>query len=197
MAKSMYVYFNDIGEVKCISPILDESSKLLYVKMNIDEVEPYISGKRSLNSCLVIRDQKIAGKYTLKQKTFDIKTYTVLDKFLYEVPYTDADKFHIKITNHVSKNKILVEIDSKLRNDILDDTEGGADYLKIEGLEILNFYFTAKHDPSILIHSISVPTQPLIKYGGYEDMYNTALDLVNTSVFTKKIFPLYTHRNIL
>lgn len=187
-----FVYFNNAGNIVCMSPVADDSlTNFQFTMLPLSEVQPFIEGTKNPAQFLLEQDKDDPTKYTVVSKVIEINYLRRLDRFLIELePSNDWDG-HLIIHNNISEKCITFSLSSELRMKLSEQGTIAPENITINGIPELDFHFTCKNDPSFLIETIVVPTNNLV---GYEHIYvNYENDLSKASVFTRKIFNKYSY----
>lgn len=197
--ENMLVYFNEYGEILCITPIPDESlSHLKYTRFPIFDLLDFIEGNVSMSSYRIVKKNK---KHIIEKKESFVKIALIEDKFLTEVPKYNSEKSKailsksdIRIKFYKSDNHLQIKMNAQVRNSLLGEskvTDGNK--ITVNGLQKLPFYITAPGDPSFLLKPIYVDTALLVQnqYVEYTIEDNIAKDMDRVSIFTKKVLDKY------
>lgn len=190
--KPMFVYFNESNNAVAICGFINDEEYEGFKRavFPLKEVKEFVTGKKNLNSYILIQDKTDPSKYELKKKHVEIDNVKVLDRFITEVKEAKPDKFQLVIHNKINEHQVVVHIESSLRQQMLRyNNELKAEQVSLNGIPFLYLYFTVKDDPSYLVASFKIPTSNLLA----EQMLfiDHEYDLSNTSLFTKKIFKTY------
>ena len=126
----MYVYFDKHGDIKAITPTLDDGIDATYALFPLEEVNPMLTGKANPTNFKIQRLERLDGvKYKLVQKisSSNIKRkIRMLDNFLTKVPDTklpgDPDS-SIIITNYLIDKIITVQLASFVKEMYHSGTE--------------------------------------------------------------------------
>ena len=198
VTRMMYVYFNDEFNITGISPVLDEGivgSGMHYTKFSVDDVRPFITGEKNMNTHYLKADKKDPTKYEIKARSLEVNYLKTIDRFLTEVDKCDTDQeYHIKITNNVKTKVMYFKLHQSIKTSILKDEVIETGNITINGIPELDFFFTAKNDPSFLIQYVCIKTNELIVNSNVCIEYDGNLSYA--SLFTKKIFTNYVYEVI-
>lgn len=193
----MYVYFDANGDIKTISPdpiIVSESYSVR--TFPLPEVEEFLTGKKNPFDYYVKATKSIAGpthKITRKQ-VLDINYVRTLDNFLTEIQTMpkSSDAF-VLIENIIAEKKIKITL-NKVVKVLLED---GSDTDQETVTSFINhasasLFFTRKSDPYSLLHTLIFSPKEL--FDKSELYWDYAVDLSNSSVYTKILLDGYSYR---
>ena len=196
----MYVYFDKNGEIKAISPSLDDGlgMDLSNATFLLSEVEEFLAGKLNPSDYKIQELKRLDGtKYKIVKKVTEFKRRQVrtLDTFLTKVTdtITTPDNSQLIITNTISERLISV----KLAKSVKEMYTNGADE-EVELVdEFLNrgnstVYITQKNNPHCLLFSFTFSPTNLFEKGILNFEYKD--DCSNASAYTKKIIAKYRYR---
>lgn len=193
----MYVYFDDKGNIKAISPDSNAVSESLYktAMFPLADVESFLTAKKNTFDFyvkVIEKFSRVEYKITKKQ-VLEVSHLRTLETSLTEITTNIVSKNTIiLIENFISTKCIKITITPELK------------YLQSDGNEedqvsVTNFintpttplFFTRKHDPYFLIHTMFFNPKELFDKNEIVIPYET--DLSNLSIFTRKIVNKYTY----
>jgi hypothetical protein len=193
----MYVYFDDKGNIKAISPDSNTVSDSLYkiAMFPLAEVEPFLTAKKNTFDFYVKVIEKFSSiEYKItKKQVLEVSHLRTLETSLTEIT-----------THAVSKNTIILIENFIIPKQIKITITPEMKYLQSEGSEedqvnVTNFintpttplFFTRKHDPYFLIHTVFFNPKELFDKSELVIPYE--MDLSNLSIFTRKIVNKYAY----
>ena len=189
--KYMIVYFDDLGDIKCISPGFDtDYEHFAYSVFEVGDVKPFISGTKSLATHMVVRDKNDDTKFLIESKKVSISSVKVIDRFLTEVNQVGG-KYSLDVANITSEKILRFSLNTSIRKSLLAGRKIETESINIMGVPVLSFYFTWPGDPSFLIETVEINTSKLVNEEYVDIPYSTNLD--DSSLFTKKVFEHYTY----
>lgn len=196
----MYVHFDKNGEIKAISPSVDDGigMDLSNSTFLLSEVEEFLAGKLNPSDYKIQELKRLDGvKYKIVRKASEVKRRQVrtLDTFLTKVPDTTVgtDSDLLIITNTISEKTISVRLAKSVKEMYTSGTNEEAELVD----EFLNrgnstVYITQKNNPHYLLFSFNFsPTDLFEKEILYFEYKN---DCSNASAYTKKIIAKYRYR---
>ena len=125
----------------------------------------------------------------VRKETRVVYTRT-LDNYLTEVEVMKNDEPIIRIINDIETETITIEIDKSFKLAAIDGTEEEqADIDNFVNRAPLTLYFTKKHNPYHLLHTVTFSPKAAFEQPKLFFEYNT--DLANVSVYTKKVMNSY------
>ena len=196
----MYVFYDKNGDIKSISPMLDDhlASMFNVLTLPLEEVEMFLTAKRNTFDYQIKTVEKISGKtYKLIKKTVNIDYTRTLDNYLTKVENASLSNNILTITNIISKKCMSVKLNDGYKL-AYTGNEGTEDQLE----DMTNFfnttssivYLTKKNNPYHLLFSFTFNPKELLTsdtlYFNYEDDF----DSINTSVYTKKLISGYGYK---
>ena len=193
----MYVYFDKNGDIKTISPdpiIISDSYNV--TTFPITEVRGILEGKKNPFDYYIKSTKGLVGtvyKITRKQ-VLEVSYVRTLDNFLTEVKTMakSADAF-VLIENIVKEKKIKISLNKIVR--VLFEEGSDSDQEIITSFishSLTSLFFTRKGDPYFLLYSITFSPKELFDKG--ELYWDYDVNLLNSSVYTKKILDGYSYR---
>lgn len=178
---TMFVYFNDEGSIKCISPVKDDPMSFEFecTEFDIQDVIGFIDGSlRSLNYRIKPKKDKITEYEIVEKKKHGVHVVR-LNKFLSQIPF---DSGEADLTIEIKKSKIKFSLASHLRSELVGKNT-------ILGLKRMPFIVTAKNNPYVVIQEFYIQAEKLIKNQVVEYNINFVKDSI--SVYTKKVLESY------
>jgi spore germination protein GerM len=190
----MYVYYDINGDIKAITPNLDENllSGCSSATFPVDDVAGFLTAQKNPFEYMVKEVKRATSTtYKIVRKESKVVYTRTLDNYLTKV---EADsKAILLITNHVADKTISITVNEGFK---LLRTEGTDEEIE----EVDNFtnrasitlYFTKRNDPYHWLHTMTFsPKEAMEKDKIY---INYDLDLSDTSVYTKKVFGSYGYK---
>jgi hypothetical protein len=194
----MYVFFDRNGDIKAITPSLDDnlSTSFSTATFPLAEVEAFLTAERNTFDYYVKKIDKISGTtYKLIKKKSDISYTRTLDSYLTKVE--DAKRYDniLLITNDVANKVVSVEIDKEFKTAYVgqrgsEEQQETMDDFFSRGPSIV--YLTKRNNPYHLLFSFSFTPRDLL---GAEKLYfNYTGDYNEASVYTKKLITGYGYK---
>lgn len=192
MAKKMFVYFSENGDIKSITPIRnDELVDTKSAEMLIDDVKDFLSGKKNIHRYAVVEDKE-TGNFKFVSKESERGQISTIDSFLTEVTSEYHNDYDIMVEHDVRRKHLRVT---------MSGTESGAEARKLKTLisnfRRLTFYFTLFGDPNMLVCSFDVPVSELKDGQVFINLEHHGDELNNATLFTKKVLGKYHYRKLL
>jgi len=191
--QEMHVYFDDTGNIKCISPVVDQSQedRFQHTKLPLSNVYRFITGEIAPNKFIVKKKKGKVNEFVIVERVFDINYVRKLDKFLTEVEEGYKTKNdEIEIIADTITSTLTFKLAPHIRIEYLD-TVDDASLASICGLRTLKFYCTTKNDPSYMIEAYNVPVHKLLHGPVYVEFKS---DLKKHSLFTRQVFDNYSYK---
>ena len=191
----MYVYYDDDGDIKAISPVPDISHKEYFnsATFPLPDVEMFLTGQRNPFDFTIKEINRPGSKgYKIARKSFAINLTRTLDNYLtkLETPREEIPAIRVKL-NPIEK-KIGLELDQVFKDLYkLGNDEEQADVTSFINSGLSTIYFTAKNNPYHHLHSVVFSPRALFDAGALYFEYDNALDLSNASAYTKRIVKSY------
>lgn len=191
----MYVYHDKNGDIKAITPILEENMSNFFnvATFPIQDVELFLTGKRNTFDYYIKSNIRINKTiYTINKKLKDISLTRTLDNYLTKID-TDNSSSIITIVNDIQKKLVSIEISSDFKDLYYSGDDEQKEYIS-EFLNIgqTSIYITEKNNPYNLRFTISFSPKNLfdnnIIYFPYKDNYE------NSSAYTKKVVSKYKYK---
>lgn len=187
----MYVQFNNIGDIKSISPICDTTDETYNTELlPISMVEDFLLGKKNIFNFYMVPvmvDNK--PTYSIEKRKPVIIDYTrKLQSYLALVKNSTSSVLGaIAIENKLSEKIISITLNAEIRESTMDRTELDK-FLSVPQSFI---YFTKKLDPYFLLHTVVFEPSKLYQLGALHIPYTC--DLEDSSVYTCELIGNYTH----
>lgn len=192
----MYVYFDEAGDIKTISPDpVDTTYGYSVSTFLLSDVECFCRGIKNPSDYRVKSSKHTTGvSYSIIRKHVLVVSHVrTLDKYLTEVGTmpTSSDAF-VLIENIVNENKIRVSINPVLRSMLAEGTDEDQEAVTfLLGNATTSLFFTPKNDPYMLLHTFTFSPAELFALGEMYQQYT--VDLTKTSVYTKKLIDKYSY----
>lgn len=196
----MYIFYDKNGDIKAITPILDENYSVNFsvATFPLPEVEMFLTAQKNTFDYSVKSVEKLTGtSYVLVNKHINVNRTRTLNTYLTKVDGIIPRGNTVTITNDANKGGIFVEVDKALReiyahNQLAEDQSDIFDNILNSGPSTV--YLTEKNNPYHLLFSFSFLPKTLLDtdklFFPYYNKYT------NTSVYTKKILDGYGYREI-
>lgn len=194
----MYVFFDKNGDIKAITPSLDDSLSTSFsaATFPLAEVEVFLTAERNTFDYYVKKTDKLSGTtYKLIKKKSDINYTRTLDSYLTKVEDAKRNESILVITNDVVNKVMSVEIDKEFKTAYVnqrgsEEQQESMDDFFNKGPSIV--YLTKRNNPYHLLFSFSFTPRDLLSaeklYFNYTGDYNEA------SVYTKKLITGYGYK---
>lgn len=194
---SMHVYYDANGDIKAVTPAINDEFKKTYLSATfpLAEVDKFLTGQKNpFNYCIkdTIRNGVVLP--IIAEKESAITLTRTLDTYLTKVD-TTAESSLVKITANTDIKSISIRIDAKLKEMQQSGTDDEQD-------DVSNFirhgqvflYFTEENNPYNLFHTVVFHSGELFKKGELYFKYDPELDLSRSSVYTKKLIHRYGYK---
>lgn len=197
---TMCVYFDLLGEIKSISPTpnpaLSGSHSIINVPLH--DVEDFLIGiKNPFDYCIKLTNRTGAKSYKIVRKEkLDVNCLRSADSFLTEIPtLAKSSEPNILIENSVDTKKLTISINSAIRDLLTDGTDDEMEkIISLINTPFMHLFFTRKNDPYYLLKSVTISPKDLFDKGTLHLDYTE--DLVNVSLFTKKLVDRYSYISV-
>lgn len=188
----MYVYFDEAGDIKSITPVTDDDLvDYRITEISATDAVDFLTGIKNVHRYAVVED-KATGNFILVSKHTEQDQLSTLGLYLLEVTDEFHDNHDIMIEHDVRRKHLRITLsgtgiskEATLRNKTL-----------IANYSNLTFYFTCFGDPNMLICSFGISVSDLIKGDVYVNLEHHGDELTNATLFTKKILSKYHHRKL-
>jgi len=189
--KKMFVYFDNSGNIKCISPVQDEAQENVHLmtKLPLKNVYRFITGEVSPNKFFVKKKKGTANKYDIVERLYDINHVRKLDRFLTEIEMGRVRGAEMDIVVDKKNSSITFRLNPDVRLEFINSIDN-IELASITGLRILKVYCTTKNDPSTLIEGFDIPVKDILK-GSVIRTYKS--DITKYSLFTRRVFDNYSY----
>lgn len=198
MTVLMNVYYDNVGDIKAITPSEDPglSAEYLFAPIPIAEVELFLLGQRNPYDFYVSKT-KANGveKFKITKKETKVDLTRSLDNFLTKVSDKEVANSILRIIAMPNKKTIRLQVDPefvKLLTSGDDDERSEVEKFIQQGNSIL--YFTRYNNPFHHLYSLHFNPRILFQSGELLVSYNEKIDLFNSSVYTKKLLKSYTYK---
>lgn len=190
--KLMNVYFDDSGNIKCISPVTDEDLALSFqhTKLPLKNVYRFITGEIAPNKFIVKKKKGKINEFVIVERVFEVNYVRKLDKFLTEIEVGYGNETALEIIADTKTSTLTFKLAAQIRIEYLNTIDDVA-LASIAGLRTLKFYCTTKNDPSYMIESYKVSVAQLLQ-GPVFVKFNS--DLKKYSLFTRQVFEEYSYK---
>jgi hypothetical protein len=189
----MYVYFDINGDIKAITPSLDESfaSICSVATFPLSEVEPFLTSKQNTFDYRVTVLASLAGttyKLVKKQQTRAIHTRT-LHNYLCKVEPVKLKGTNVIITRNNSSKNITIELSNEYKA-LCSSAE--VDMLDLAGSGMSTLYITQQDNPYSLLESIQFMPRDLFSVESLQ--FDVRTTYTSISVYTKHVIDGYGFR---
>lgn len=191
----MYVYYDDEGDIKAISPTPDISHKEFFnsATFPLPEVEGFLTGMKNPFDYSIRESQRAGSKsYKISRKVSTINLTRTLDNYLTKVEKKGDDIPTIQVNINLIDKNVRLRIDEHFINMLKVGTEEEQDdaeaFIK-SGLSTL--YVTKKNNPYHRLFTVIFSPKDLFEKKDLHFAYGETLDFSDVSVYTKKIVKSY------
>ena len=194
----MYVFYDKNGDIKAITPHLDEGFSAIYssITLPLSDLEIFLLGEKNTFDYYIKTTEKITGTtYKLTKKQTKVSYTRTLDSYLTKIDKYDSAKDILLITNNVPERFVSIEINRVFKELYLadsateDHTETVSNFFN-NGLSTL--YLTKRNNPYHLLFTFSFTPRDFLStnrlYFNYDGAYN------NASIYTKKLISGYGYK---
>jgi hypothetical protein len=191
----MYVYYDKNGDIKAITPGLDESfSRICDVAtFPLSEVEMFLSGQKSTFEYTITKISSLAGdKFKLQKKPSAISYTRTLDSYLTKIEPARQGKIIIVENDTIAKTiNIYLSADFRelQRYGSEEEQESVDDFIRYGYSTI---YITERNNPYNLRHTVTFSPRELFEKGSLHFSHEN--DYTNSSAYTKKIIAGYGYK---
>jgi len=191
----MYVFFDKNGDIKAITPTLDEDLSVNFFSATfpLSDVEVFLTAEKNTFDYHVSRIDKLSGTtYKLVKKRVEISYTRTLDSYLTKIEDINKDDIIIITNNTIEKYVSLVinwEFREMYKNMNNEDALADDEFFN-NGLSTV--YLTKRNNPYHLLFSFSFTPKDLLAAGKL--YFNYEGDYTNASVYTKKLLSGYGYR---
>jgi hypothetical protein len=192
----MYVFFDKIGNIKAITPNLNESylDEFLVATFPLKDVEMFLTLEENTFDYSVKTIERVSKTtYKIVRKQPTITHTKTLKSYLSEVKKVDDPV--ISFINNVTNKCIQIELNKDVRefylqnNDLIEENDIIDNFINAG---VCSGYLTKKGDPYHLLFTFSFNPKDLILnekiYINYENNYNSC------SLYTKKLINGYNYK---
>lgn len=185
--KTFVEFDTDTGELIRVGKKGNDDNS--YIEVDANSITEIMSGTKTMNEYKVVFDIGLK-EYTLRERG-DLETENDhVYNTLYEVPmFVDGD-CDLTIFQDNIKQSWTIKVSKSLR-----------EFLNSEAVNInsnISFSITAKYDPNILLRSLRLSVNDLIKTDEFNFPFESKFEFKNNvvSVYTAKYFETYKHEVI-
>jgi hypothetical protein len=191
----MYVYYDKNGDIKAITPGLDESfSSICNVAIfPLSEVEMFLTAKKSTFEYIVTKITNFAGdKFKLQKKPSTISYTRTLDSYLTKIEPVRQGKI-ILVENDTIAKTINIYLSSEFRelheHGSEEEQDSVEDFIR-HGYSTI--YITERNNPYSLRHTVTFSPRELFEKGSLHFSHEN--NYTNSSAYTKKIISGYGYK---
>lgn len=186
---TMLVYFDESGNIKCISPVEEElSDDVIVAEFPASNVARFITGDANPNDFIVRARHGKFTEYVIVEKQSKVDYHVKLSRFITKITNSaQLAELYINVDNC----KVQFSLGKEIKKEFADRSpDADPTGVTIGGLRNIPFYITYKNNPNILIDTITVPVHVLIN----QDLtYDIKIEnLKQISIYTKKVFRHYS-----
>ena len=189
--KKMYVYFDDSGNIKCISPVedVDHESKFQVTQLPLKNVYGFITGEISPAKFIVKKRKGKVNEFVIVERQFEVSHVRQLDRFLTEIDVGFIKDSELEVVVDEANASLTFRLSHAIRQEFIESVDN-LENASINGLRTLKFYCTTKNDPSIFIEGFDVPVVGLLQ-GNVIVPYKS--NISQYSLFTRRVFTKYSY----
>lgn len=179
----MWVYFDDNGIIKCVSPVQDDENLpqgLIKHQFPINQVMHLIDGTGSLSKYIVKPDLEKKSGYIISKRQETQNVTLKMNRFVTQLSSTTPAQIQVQVTS----DKLIFTMCDELKQELSSERT-------YRGHKILPFYITARNNPYVLLEEILIPTDCLIHDAYYIHKLQNNIDPCETSIYAKQIFDSY------
>jgi len=191
----MYVYYDKNGDIKAITPGLDESFASIcdVATFPLTEVEMFLTAQKSTFDYTVAKISSFAGdKFKLQKKPSTISYTRTLDSYLTKIEPSRAGNI-VLIENDTIAKTINIYLSSDFRelqqHGSEEEQESVEDFIR-HGYSAI--YITERNNPYSLRHTVTFSPRELFEKGSLHFSHEN--DYTNSSAYTKKIIAGYGYK---
>lgn len=187
---NMYVYFDSVGDIQMISPILMIGTSVpadwLFALFHMSVVEDFLLAKKNTFDFYVTytdSEYMIVRKYvpTLSQ-------VRSLDTFLTEITY--VENATIIVENNLHDNTVIISVGDELTRETTNYADATI-LSKFVSTPRIELYFTKHCDPHYLMHTISLVPRELVAAGTLKFTHTN--DLSSASLYARRVIRDYSY----
>ena len=194
----MCVFYDKNGDIKAITPILDENFSINFSSATfpLAEVEMFLTAQSSTFDYQVKQIDKVSGTtYKIVKKQTNVTYTRTLDSYLTKVDDVKRHETILTITNITDDSVISVEINKDfkelyIKNECTEEQQESIATFFTSGPSVV--YLTKKNNPYHLLFSFTFTPIDLIRVDKL--YFNYTGDYTDTSVYTKKLIIGYGYK---
>ena len=187
----MYVYFDQAGDIKAISPDTISSYAGVYSSATfpLSQISIFLEGKANTFNYFIKKDVKgFSSQYLITPKSsVQVSNLRTLDSYLVDISKnTDLDNSIMYVHNDTLARSITVVINPDFVRLLDSGTDSEKKFVEsFINIGEISLFFTRKNDPYYLNFTLDFRAAELCKAGTLYLEHD--LDLSKSSVFTRKI----------
>ncbi len=189
----MYVFYDRNGDIKAITPTLDEYFSTIFhsATFPLTEVDGFLRAEKNTFDYQVKKFETLTSEICkIVKKKSQIAYIKTLDNYLTKVEDVDGNHNTLIITNNVSDRVIGIELTKDFKELIkLGDNETQDIINEFMNCGPSMIYITAKNNPYHLLFSFSFTPAALVDARTLYFKYNDVCS--DTSAYTKKLIAGY------
>lgn len=175
-----YVFYNDKGEIVSISNSNDRDEN--FIKLPIDRVIDFLTGKTSTSKYVIEYDSKIK-KAVLKEKPREKKNSFSIKNVIFQIQ-EKLSRADLNVTKNIKTKKWIFWLDEEYRNFLKENTNSSN--------AATQYSITKKNDSSVLVRLILINNQKLIENKTVEIDFQYEEEREDASIYTVKKFDTYS-----
>lgn len=189
----MFVYFDENGNIKSITPVANpDLEELRSAEVSVEEATPFLKGTKNIHRYAVVQDKE-TEQFKFVSKEEDKAELSTINQFLTEVTNEYHNDYDIMIEHDVRRKHLRVTMSGT-------GDDAAATRMKktlVSNFKKLTFYFTLFGDPNMLVCTFDVPVSELKNGQVYINLEHHGDELNNATLFTKKVLGKYHYRKLL
>ena len=194
----MYVYFDKNGDIKAITPSLDEafSRDFSSATFPLSDVGPFLTAQKNTFDYTMKKSKTLSGvKFQIVRKFINAAVYTrTLDNYLTKIDENRKSDTIITIINDTFRKVISITLDAGFADMYNGEEEEQQEIVvNFRNSGMSNIYITEKNNPYHLLTTFTFSPELLFSGPAYLNYTGT---YTGTSAYTKKIIGGYLYREI-
>lgn len=190
-----HFYFDDSGSIKYYGRASsDDYVEYHHAVLSYEQCKIIEEEGKSVNNFIVLIDPANEGVYTLVNKQIELESFKSATKMLTLIKKKEtlSPSYDVKIEydSTLSKGNLIVEVNDKLRNNVVKNIE--LQDFSFKGANFFNIYFTTKNDPHFMFETIKVDLAELFR--NKKVVFDITDNLSHCDIFTKRVFDKYEYR---
>lgn len=190
-----HFYFDDHGNILYYGRSeSDEYLESHHALLSYEQCKIIEEDGKSVNDFLILMDPTNEGVFTIVNKQIELESFKSATKMLTLVKKKEtlSPSYDVKIEydSTLTKENLVVEVNDKIRNNVVKNIE--LQDFSFKGANFFNLYFTTKNDPHFMFETIKVDLVELFK--NKKIIFDVTDNLSQCDIFTKRVFDKYEYR---